>query len=529
MLYNGVIYTMDARPRQAQALCILGERIASIGSDADALDWARLHGLQPAQRIDLRGRLVLPGFVDAHLHLVHFAVSRRQVDLSGARSLEDALELVRRRAASTPPGAWITGGGWDHDAWGLPGYPTRHLLDRVAPHHPVLLHRKDYHSAWANSRALGVAGVIASMADPPGGSIDREPGGAPAGLLRESAAGLVARHIPAVTPAERRAAVQEAQAVAHAAGLTSVHNMEGQEAFATLQELHAAGQLTLRVFEQVPLGSLDAALSLGLRTGLGDHLLRVGCVKLFADGSLGSRTAALLQEYQGEPGNCGMLLLTPADLAGAIRRAYGGGLSVAIHAIGDLANRAVLDALERHRDLARAQALRPRIEHVQLLHPDDLPRLAALGVIASMQPLHATQDMDMAERYWGARSRYGYAWRSLLDAGTVLAFGSDCPVETLDVRQGLYAAVTRRRPDGRPPKGWHPQERLSLAQAVRAYTAGAAWAAGEETLKGRLLPGLLADVVVLDRDLFSGPPEEILAAQVDLTICGGRMVYQRHV
>jgi predicted amidohydrolase YtcJ len=527
LLSNGIVRTMDPRQPLAQALCVRDGRIVFVGADADAQRWADAAAVPAARRIDLRGRLALPGFIDAHLHFVSFGLGLQQVDLAPSRSLVDALALVRQRAAAALPGAWVSGGGWDHDAWELDGYPTRHMLDSAAPQHPVLLRRKDGHSAWADTLALQLAGVTSTTPDPPGGSIDREPDGAPAGMLREGAILLVASHVPTPDAQQRRAAALHAQEVAHAAGLTSVHNMEGADSLRTLQELHAAGQLTLRVTQQVPHASLDAALTLGLRSGLGDGTLRIGAVKLFADGSLGSRTAAMLADYHGEPGNRGMLLLSPQELADTIGSAYAGGLSVAIHAIGDAANRAALDALAHHRDLAHAEGLRPRIEHVQLLHQDDVPRLASIGVVASMQPLHATQDMAMADRFWGTRSRFGYAWRALLDSGAVLAFGSDCPVETLDVRQGLWAAITRQRADGTPAGGWHAEQRLTLVEALAAYTTGAAFAAGQETAVGSLTPGRLADVVVLECDLLAGPPEQVLAAQVDLTICGGRVVFDR--
>jgi predicted amidohydrolase YtcJ len=300
--------------------------------------------------------------------------------------------------------------------------------------------------------------------------------------------------------------------------------MDGVAAFAAYQRLRACRELGLRVVKYLPADALDGALAIGLRAGLGDDWLRVGGIKAFADGALGPRTAAMLAPYEGEPENVGLLTLEEGALCDLARKAVAGGLLLAIHAIGDRANRMVLDALES----VGTGGLRHRIEHVQLIHPTDVPRLAALGVVASMQPIHATQDCVMADRYWGTRSSTAYAWRSLLEAGTKLAFGSDCPVEDLNPFLGIYAAVTRQRLDGYPgPQGWYPQQRLTVEEAVRGYTLGAAYAAGLEDRLGSLAPGKLADLVVLDRDIFTCDPAAIAETQVAATMIGGRWVYER--
>jgi len=318
-------------------------------------------------------------------------------------------------------------------------------------------------------------------------------------------------------------------AIADAArlGVTSAHNCEGSVAFRAFRKLAEGGELTVRIWHMIPLEELPDALERGLRTGQGSPLLRVGQVKMLADGALGSCTAEMLAPYEGHPDARGVAATDSKQLYEGVRAAASGGLASAIHAIGDAANRRVLDVYQRVAVEGLMGTLRQRIEHVQLLSPEDLPRLAQLGVIASMQPIHATQDMEMADRHWGARARLSYAWRSLLRSGAVLAFGTDCPVEGLNPLAGLYAAVTRRRADGTPTGGWYPQESLTLQEALYAYTMGSAFASGEERDKGSLTPGKLADIVVLSRDIFAGPPEPILNTVVDMTIVGGQVVYER--
>ena len=520
VLYNGRIYTMDARVPFATALAIDGARIAAVGGD-------ELRGeVGPGgKEIDLQGRTVTPGFIDAHIHFVWYSLGLAMVDLQGVPSLQEALARVAARASSAEPGAWIRGGRWNCNLWGG-AFPHHRDLDRVAPDNPVLLSSKDGHSAWVNARAMRMAGLTAGTAEPPGGRILREPSGEPTGILQENAIDLVSRVVPRPSLPEAVAACQEGLARAHRAGLTGIHDCEDDLAMAAFQELRRSGALTMRVLVHIPAGGLDAAISLGVRDGLGDEWLRICGVKVFADGALGSRSAWMLEPYQGDPANMGVPTATPEEMQALVRRANGAGLSVAVHAIGDAANRMVLDAIAAAGDGAPPH-LRNRIEHVQLLHPDDMPRLARLGVIGSAQPIHATSDIEIADRHWGARAATGYAWRSLLDAGTVLAFGSDAPVEDFSPLRGIHAAVTRRRPDGFPgPQGWYPGQRIAVAEAVYAYTMGAACAGGEEAIKGSLAPGKLADLVVLDHDIFTADPMDIWQVQVAGTMVGGRFVYQ---
>jgi predicted amidohydrolase YtcJ len=526
VLYNGKIYTMDQARPHAQAMAIVGNRIAAVGDDA------QIRGLQApgGEAIDLGRRTVIPGLTDCHIHFVEYALLLTRIDLLGIVSRAEALRLVAERAQTARPGEWLLGAGWNRNLWEDTSFPTKEDLDAVAPHNPVALSSKDGHSLWANSLALTRAGVTAETHSPPGGEIERYPGtGEPTGILKDNAEDLVRGIVGEPSLKDVKSALKVAVANAQRAGLTGIHDCENALAVAACQELSNKGELGLRVLMHIPAGNLDAAIGLGIRTGFGSGELRVGGVKIFADGALGSRTAAMLSPYEDEPLNLGIVVTPKEELRELVSKASRAGISVAVHAIGDRANRDVLDVLEESLQVGLGRGLRHRIEHVQLLLPTDIPRLAQLGVIASMQPIHATSDMDMVERHWGEeRGRGAYAWRSLLDAGTVLAFGSDCPVESLDPLAGIHAAVTRRRADGSPgPEGWHPGERITVQDAVRAYTLNAAYASGEEREKGSITPGKLADLVVLSHDIFAIPPMSILETEVEATILDGQFVYRR--
>ena len=526
VLYNGKIYTMDRANPQAQAVAIVGNRIAAVGDDDQIKSLLSPGG----EAVDLGGRTVVPGLTDSHIHFVEYALRLTRIDLSGIVSRTEAIRRVAERARTAKPGEWLLGGGWDRNLWEDTSFPTKEDLDLVAPHNPVALSSKDGHSLWANSLALARAGITAETLSPSGGEIERQPGtGEPKGILKENAEELVDKVIEKPSLEAIQAALKVAMANAQRAGLTGIHDCEGERAFAAFQELLKKGEVGLRVLMHVPVENLDHAIGLGLRTGFGNEKLRVGGVKMFADGALGSRTAAMLAPYEDEPLNLGIVVTSKEELRELVSKASRAGLSAAIHAIGDRANRDVLDVLEESRQSGEGGGLRHRIEHVQLLHPADVPRPAKLGVIASMQPIHATSDMEMVNRHWGEeRARGAYAWRSLLDAGTVLAFGSDCPVEPLDPIAGIHAAVTRRRADGSPgPEGWHPEERITVEDAVRAYTVGAAYASGEEREKGSITPGKLADLMVLSQDIFALPPMAILETEVEATILDGKFVYRR--
>jgi predicted amidohydrolase YtcJ len=451
-----------------------------------------------AEVVELEGR-ALPGLADAHLHLESLARLKMEVDLAGARSLGDALARVRRHAGGLPPSAWVIGRGWYNDAWPDRGLPGRSQLDEAAAGRPCFLQRKDGHSAWLSSAALAAAGIGRDTADPPGGVIDRDAAGEPAGIVRENAMQMVQRCVPRPSEARLDAAMAAALRDLGRVGLTSAHSMDTPATFASLSRLHAARPLPVRITYNLPAPRLEHAERLGIRAGLGDDHLRVWGVKAFLDGSLGSRTAEMLD-------GSGVRVLAQDDLADVARRCAAAGLNLCLHAIGDGAVRRALDALE---PLAGAwPRWRPRIEHAQCVDPADVVRFRRAGAVASMQPIHAVTDREVADREWGVRTSGAYAWRTLLAAGAVLAFGSDAPVESADPLLGLDAATSWRR-----RVGWHPDLALTETQALRAYTWGAAYAAGMEDRLGRLRPGMLCDLTVV-RD-----------GRVATTVVGGVVTY----
>lgn len=512
---------MDPSQPRAHAIAVRGGRFVAVGSE----ELARA-SLGPHPRvIDLGGRCVLPGLTDSHLHFRWYAESLRSVDVE-CPTREEATFRVAARARIVPPGTWIVGTGWNHNIWGSGVLPTHDPLDAAAPRNPVALTAKSGHALWANAQALALAGIRLDTPDPEGGKIAHGKDGMPSGILLENAMDLVQAVIPVHTTNETADMIRDAQAAAHSLGLTGIHDYDGLPAFEAFQLLETRGELTLRVVKGIPHEKLEAAIGLKLRTGFGSDHLRIGALKMFADGALGPQTAAMLAPYEGT-WSTGIARLTEREARQDVARANAEGISCAIHAIGDAACHEVLNAYEAAAGAAEpGSRIRNRIEHAQLLHPDDLPRLAHLGVIASMQPLHATSDMLIAEKYWGNRCVGAYAWKSLLDHGTALCFGSDCPVESPSPWAGIHAAVTRRRSDGTPgPEGWRPEQRLSVEQAVHAYTMGAAHAAGWEEDTGSVRPGTWADLVVLDRDIFSIHPHEIIKTVVAMTIVGGQVVY----
>jgi predicted amidohydrolase YtcJ len=525
ILYNAKIYTLDEAQPNATALAIQSGRIIAVGSDFEVLS----HYGRGALRREMGGAVIWPGLTDAHIHLQNYALGLAKVDCETA-TREECLRRVAERARVTPPGAWILGHGWNQNLW-PEGFGTAADLDAVSAGHPVYLTAKSLHAAWANSAALAAAGVNEHTPDPPDGRLERHASGRPTGILFEGAVRLIEKVIPRPSVEEIAAAIEASQTSLWSMGVTAVHDFDRRDCFAALQQLRERGRLHLRVLKSIPLEDLPHAVELGLRSGLGDDLLRVGGVKIFADGALGPRTAAMLQPYEGEDSYTGMLMLDAEEILAHGRAAVETGLSLAIHAIGDRANHEVLEAFAQLRAYERERNLPPlrhRIEHVQVIHPHDLGRLARLGIIASMQPLHATSDMVMAERHWGERAKLSYAWRSLLDQGTKMAFGSDAPVEVPNPFWGLHAAVTRRSRDGSPgEEGWMPEQRIRLDEALRAYTIGAAYAAGWEDRAGRLAPGYFADLLVLDRDPFLMPPAELYAAQPVATMVAGEWVWQR--
>lgn len=523
-LYNGKIYTLDPLQPTAEALLIYQGQILAVGDNQTIL--AEVDERTSAQ--DLSGQIVLPGFTDAHIHLEQFALSLQKINCE-TETKEECLTRVAERAKQFPTGEWLLGHGWNQNDWET-GFGTVTELDSVAPDHPVYLTAKSLHAGWANSLALRKANITSETPDPPGGRIGRGVHGQADGILYENAMELVTGVIPEPSIELIANAIFDAQNHLWQVGITSTHDFDRSKCFQALQLLHQRGKLDLRVIKSIPLEGLSHAIDIGLRSGFGDYMLQIGSIKVFSDGALGPRTAAMLQPYSGEPENRGMLLLDREELAEYGRLAVEHGLSLAVHAIGDRANHEVLAAFDQIRDFERKKHLSPmrhRIEHVQLIHPEDAHRLAQLTIIASMQPIHATSDMLMADRYWGERSSLAYAWRTQLDHGAVLAFGSDAPVESPNPFWGLHAAVTRHRADGTPsPDGWYPEQKLGILEAINAYTTGAAYTAGQESSLGKLAAGYLADLIVLSEDPFTCKPNKIRDLRPVSTMVSGKWVYQ---
>jgi predicted amidohydrolase YtcJ len=537
ILYNARIYTVDDAMPWAQAIAVRRHRIMAMGEDAAVLP---LGGPQ-TQRIDLGGKLVLPGLCDAHIHLLAWATSLQAPPLAQATSKAAMLQMVAARAAALEPGDWLTGWGWNESRWGETAFPSAADLDPVTGDHPALLLRSDGHGAVANRAALAAAGITADTPNPPGGVIDRRPDGSPTGLLRELAIDLVERHIPPPTAGQIDTALSAGAAQLHKLGVTAVHtqrmkdNPDGRLEWPGLLRLRENGRLKLRVNCNIAAHDLPHVHALGLRSGLGDSYLRIGHIKVFADGSLGSRTAWLLAPFvklQPDAADDYGVNVTPAaQMAAEFRQACELGFPISVHAIGDHANRVVLDILEELHASAPQPRTPHRIEHVQIIDPADLPRLAQLGITASVQPIHATDDMDTADLFLGARGAHMYNFHSLLASGALVAFGSDAPVADPNPFLGFHAALTRQRPERMDRPAWYPAERVTLEQTIFAYTLGAARAAGWERMIGSLAPGKLADLVVLDRDLFALTQQgitgrEVADTQVVMTLFGGEIVHQ---
>lgn len=523
ILYNGQIVTLDARHPKVQALAIVGGRIVAYGDDDDVLDLATPDTI----RQNLQGHLAIPGMTDAHIHWLWTARTLREVDVFEAPSRQVVARRVAERAAQLPPGAWIVGQGWTQETWDDRRFPTAAELDAVAPEHPVYLRAKSAHAFWVNSLALKLAGIDASTPDPDGGMIERDADGQPTGMLFEMAGPLVSRLIPTPTAAEVADMMLDAQKLALASGLTGIHDFDGPACLEGLQILRERGQLALRVVKNINAEFIGHAQALGLRWGFGDDWIRLGHLKIFMDGALGPRTAYMFEPYEGEPDNLGVVVTSYEEMLQHASTASRLGIPTAIHAIGDRAVHEVINVFEavRREEAARGETSRQRrhrIEHVQLIHPSDVPRMKTLDIIASMQPMHATADYLMADRYWGVeRAPWAYNPRIQLDQGVNVAFGSDSPIDPFEPLRGIHAAVTRQRADGSPEGGWYPAARLSVEEALRGFTQGAAYAAGQERRLGTLAPGYLADLVLLDRDIFKIEPEGLLDTNVLGTMVDG--------
>ena len=520
------IWTVDRAQPQAQALAVLGERIVAVGSSADVDAWRGPH----TRVVDARGRRVLPGFNDAHVHFIDGGDQLTRVQLTDAATPAEFARRIGERARKTPKGEWITGGDWDEQHWTPAALPTKDLVDPLTPDTPVWVSRHDGHEGLANSVVLKLAGITAATKDPPGGAIVRDAAGNPTGVLRDAAQSLVEAVEPAMPHEQRLRAARDALAHAASLGVTSVQDMAVDYAdvavYSELAEQHA---LTTRIYAAPLETHWEDQAKIGLRHGFGSSFLRLGAVKGFADGSLGSETAYFFEPYTDDPGSRGLLsseMQPPEAMRQRLQSADAAGLQLCIHAIGDAAISMTLDSFEQIERTNGKRDRRWRIEHSQHLAAKDFERYARLGVIASMQPYHAIDDGQWAEKRIGAdRVTRTYAFRTLLDHGVHLAFGTDWSVAPLGPMQGLYAAVTRATLDGRNPGGWVPAQKITLAEAVEAYTLGSAYAEFQEREKGSLTAGKLADFVVLDTDIFAVAPERIRDAKVVVTVVGGKIVY----
>ena len=526
LLYNANIHTLDSKHPSASAILIAGGWVIAVG-DRDKLE-SLAHG--KVEKQDMRGKTILPGLTDAHIHIQYYSLGLAKVDCE-TRTKDECLRHVAERAKNSKPGEWVLGHGWNHNEWSVSGaWPAASELDAIAPNNPVYLTAKSLHAAWANTSALNLANITNDTSNPKDGAIQRDNSGHATGILLETAMRLVGDTIPEPSIREIETAIEKAQPILWKMGLTGIHDFDRRDAFMALQNLHANGKLRLRVNKNIPVESVEHANALGLRTGFGDEWLWIGSVKAFMDGALGPHTAAMFQPYENESENRGILNMDGEELFEHCRRAADVGLSMTVHAIGDRANHEVLNAYQQLRAYETEKGLphlRHRIEHVQVLHPDDTPRLAQLNVVASMQPIHAPSDMLAADRFWGGRSALAYAWRTQLNHGAPLAFGSDAPVESPNPFLGLHAAVTRRRADGSPSaEGWYPEQKLTLAEALSAYTFGAAYAANAEHRLGKLAENYLADLIVLDQDIFSIDPNDLLTINASATMINGDWVLQ---
>ena len=552
VLTNGIISTMDENHPRASMIAIRGETIVAVAYNiSDAVKSEQSAEVQaligPNTRvIDLGGKFAMPGFNDAHIHLFSAAYAKSQIDFTGVRSIAEFQDRIRARLQDYKPGEWILGRGWDHTLWPEKKFPTRQDLDAVSTDHPMVFGRLDGHVAIANSRALQIAGAKRDTPDPPGGHIERNASsGEPTGMLEESAMSLVYGRIPRYSMEQRRRAFQLVMDEAVQYGVTSVQDnsvMDADDAanygwqnFLVLDQLKREGKLKFHVTEWLPFLAPVSRLEEMRRFGgsstpenPGDPWLKTGQVKLIMDGSLGSRTAAMLAPYSDDPSTSGILEIEPDRLKQMAIERDRAGFQLGFHAIGERANRVALDPFAAVLEANGPRDRRDRVEHAQVVEAGDFARFGKLNVIASMQPAHLLDDERWATARLGPeRSRGAYAWHTMEQNGVRLAFGTDYPVVAINPLRGIYACVTRQLTDGMPKRGWQPQERLRAKDCFRAYTVGAAFAQFEEQRKGTIAPGMLADIVVYPKDLNETRPSEILTIPVVMTIAGGKIVYQQ--
>ena len=532
VVLNGKIATMSDTDPEAEALAIDGDRIIAVGKSDEIREFIESR----TRVLDAGGRLVTPGLIDSHVHLSGLGWARQQLDLVGTKSAAQIAKMVRQRSETLPPGRWVLGRGWDQNDWADPGFPDNRLISQAAPDRPVVLNRICGHASWANRKALQIAGIDSDTADPPGGRILRDAQGNATGVLIDTAQSLVWSKVPETTDAERAEALELALAECVQMGITGAHDAGvGRDTIALVERMLKEGRLPVRLY--LMLSGSDRALlremfAGGPRIGMGDHRVTIRAVKLFVDGALGSHGAAMLEPYSDEPDQSGLLMLSEEEIRAVSEKALAASYQVCTHAIGDRGNRITVNAYERaFRSQPGVVDHRFRIEHAQILDATEIPRIAELGLIASMQTTHCVSDMPWVhDRIGPARAKEGaYLWKTLLDKGVVIANGSDAPVESINPMFGIHAAVTRQDHAGNPAGGWYPAERMTRMQALRAFTLDAAYAAFEEDVKGSLEVGKLADLVVWSDDFMTASPSAILSTRADVTIVGGKVVHRREL
>lgn len=532
VIFNGRVLTIDPATPRAESVAVHQGRILAVGSNDE------LEPLRKSARktVDLQGAVLMPGIIDAHTHFISGGMSLANVNLVGAFTMQEMQRRVAEKVERTPDGDWVVGRGWDHTkrtddvAW-----PTKEEIDLVAPGHPVYLARVDGHVGWANSRALALAGITSDSPDPYGGQIMRDEQGEPTGILLETAKNLVQNILPVPDAAARERGLKLALEEAARFGVTSIHDNAPAEDLALFRDFHDRGDLTVRVNAlvrgwEVETPFLEPMIAIGARTGTGDDWIKYGALKLSLDGTLGSRTAGMLEPYSDDPGNQGVYRITQEELDPIVERAHKHHIQIALHAIGDGACRMALDSIERAMQKHAWSDHRHRIEHEQVITREDMLRFPELGIIASLQPCHAVTDLAWVESRVGPeRVKTSYAWRSFVDCGTRICLGTDWPVETLDPRVGFYVSVTRQGLDGNPPGGRWPEECLTIEETLKGYTLDAAWAEFAEDRKGSITPGKLADFTIFADDPTEIEPSRLLDLEVLATIVEARTVYATDV
>ena len=518
VIYNCKIYNQSAKET---ALVISDDKIVSMGADTEILSLADTQ----TRKVNGQGQWVLPALIDSHAHVVGYATRKLQIDLSDCESINEALRKVKIEVESSPKEFWITGGGWDKNRWGLTDFPNKHQLDEISTQHFIALDSKDWHSLWVNSPVIEKCGINNSSESIKGGEIVRDVNGVPTGIFQENARSLIFGNMPPPPLEKLKPALLKTFSEFHRFGITAAHSMETPVDFSTYQELYFENNLGLRIFWYLPVKFLSNAEELKVQSGFGNSFLKICGVKLFADGALGSQSAEMLENYQGL-NHAGIGVLSQDELHELVGRCVFQKLPCAIHAIGDKANRKVLNTFGEFYSESQTAGLRHRIEHAQLLSADDISKFQKYNITASVQPIHLAADIQMVEKYWGERGRFAYPFASIAGSGARLIFGSDTPIESFDPWKGIYTALQRKYLVDPKENSFYPEERIATNQAIQAYTSDSAWAVGEENNLGSIEIGKQADLIMIDQDIFSEPSEVILETKVLLTIVAGKVVHQ---